>query len=947
MFAELEKPTMTTMREPNHYQKLKDDMEMAILERDEAFKVRDIATKETKALLAWIHVTHRLGNVPKEGIRALFAAGIRLKVALLFFVTLSAFGQAPPLQRNRWTTNAAPKALTTVLTNGVRAATNIWELDFTNTATVTVSAVSNANKVMLSFSGSDASTNYWTNFSVADIGGGTIDGIRDVNPKVRTASFAANDVSFWGEESSIITLGFNAGSPARDGTNSASVLNLGDYAGNGQNLSESSRISSVGPNSGENQSIRGGSDAIFNFGVSAGKNQVLNNASDIFNIGIRAGYNQNIDTGTKILHYGYNASENARFTNSNEIFSYGQYTHSIAEIINSSVIQGFGYYAGNTMRASNSGGIFNYGYGAGRDLNVTNSYSIFTFGYNPAKGSVFLQSTNLYAYGTAASSNQVTSGGNRIYSYGAYSMSDSRMTNSADIYGFGSYALRDAKITSSDRIFGLDYDAFEHAIITNCQSISAYGFEAFESAILTGSSNIVAIGPHAGTNLTLTGVSNILILGNIGTAVPVTDEFHVGRTQNVYRFHGNIGTIRNVSGYSWPTAHASGALTNDGSGNLGWGSAGGQTPWTSDINAAAFSLTNFNALHLTNGMQLVQPAPNHTRLTNGTLELFSGATNRIALVVTNNQSHMMTNLALFNGGMMSNGSLVTIRGTWQNDNIHFPPAFLVDMNNTASGSLTPIVEFRIDGSSVHSFKRSGFYDIGGNATIAAVGALTTVHGASDDLRIRPVTGSGSTIGFYNSSSVRQNGLRSASTNRIAYLDQNGAANILLSGCIFSSTADRGVTNSTTETTVIGIGDGTLTLPVHTLIPGRTIRITVSGIFSDDAVTPGTVTVVAKLGSTTVCSTGAQTPAAGVANGGWKAVIHVTCRTAGGSGTVMAHGAFENQGTALAESNWWMVNTGTTTIDTTATQAIDVTWDWGTADSDNSTTGQIALVEVLR
>jgi hypothetical protein len=62
---------------------------------------------------------------------------------------------------------------------------------------------------------------------------------------------------------------------------------------------------------------------------------------------------------------------------------------------------------------------------------------------------------------------------------------------------------------------------------------------------------------------------------------------------------------------------------------------------------------------------------------------------------------------------------------------------------------------------------------------------------------------------------------------------------------------------------------------------------------------------------------------------------------------MAHGSFENQGAALAENNWWMVNTGTTTIDTTATQAVDVTWDWGTADTDNSTTGQIGIVEILR
>lgn len=186
-------------------------------------------------------------------------------------------------------------------------------------------------------------------------------------------------------------------------------------------------------------------------------------------------------------------------------------------------------------------------------------------------------------------------------------------------------------------------------------------------------------------------------------------------------------------------------------------------------------------------------------------------------------------------------------------------------------------------------------------------------------------------------------LSSLATNSPSIVTTNNKAN----GTLFTSTADKGVTNTTTEGTIIGTGQGTLTLPANLLIAGRTIRITISGIFSDDAVTPGTVTVAAKLGATTVATTGAQTPAAAISAGGWKAVVHITCRTTGVSGTVMAHGSFENQGAALAENNWWMVNTGTTTIDTTATQAVDVTWDWGTADTDNSTTGQIGIVEILR
>lgn len=175
----------------------------------------------------------------------------------------------------------------------------------------------------------------------------------------------------------------------------------------------------------------------------------------------------------------------------------------------------------------------------------------------------------------------------------------------------------------------------------------------------------------------------------------------------------------------------------------------------------------------------------------------------------------------------------------------------------------------------------------------------------------------------------------------------GSANNILSGCIFTSTADAGVTNSIAETSVIGAGVGTLTLPANFLSPGRTIRVTVRGHFSDDAVTPGTVTLLVKLGGTTVCTSGARTPTAGVSSDFWSLEADITCRTSGASGTVMGHGNATTPAAAFTSLNWPMINTGTTTIDTTATQAVDVTWDWGTADSDNSATGTIATIEVLR
>lgn len=430
-----------------------------------------------------------------------------------------------------------------------------------------------------------------------------------------------------------------------------------------------------------------------------------------------------------------------------------------------------------------------------------------------------------------------------------------------------------------------------------------------------------------------------------GKSVGATNLVALDAVANRPAFLSADGSVTNASGtpdgtkfvrddgvLAVPSGDGVGIATNNGTG----------------FNTTFYGQTNVGSITFTNGTRFDQPSANVTTVTNGQLQLWSGATNRVALLVTNAGTYLHNELAQFHAGLMSNGSIVSIKGRWQNDTIQFPPAFLIDIAKTNAGSLSPLAEFRFDGSSKFSFQNGGMVLGAGAVNIdGSVGAFTLIHASSDDLRVKTSSGSNPTLAFYNSSTARQNGLRSVSTNRIAYMDQSGNANILLSGAIFSSTADKGVTNSTTETSVIGTGDGTLTLPVNTLIAGRVIRITVAGIFSDDAVTPGTVTVAAKLGATTVATTGAQTPAAGVANGGWKAVIIISCQTAGSSGTVMAHGSFENQGSALAENNWWMLNTGTTTINTEATQAIDVTWDWGTADADNSTTGQIALVEVLR
>lgn len=153
------------------------------------------------------------------------------------------------------------------------------------------------------------------------------------------------------------------------------------------------------------------------------------------------------------------------------------------------------------------------------------------------------------------------------------------------------------------------------------------------------------------------------------------------------------------------------------------------------------------------------------------------------------------------------------------------------------------------------------------------------------------------------------------------------------------TADATIANTVTETTLFGTVVGTLTLPANFLIAGRTIRITMRGHVSTTG-TPN-LTIRSKFGSTELVTTTAFN-AGTLSNIGWTWTCDITCRSTGASGTVVASATFAwNNG---SQRN--AVKTTTTTIDTTATQAVNVTAEWGTASASNTITAQLAQVEVL-
>lgn len=168
------------------------------------------------------------------------------------------------------------------------------------------------------------------------------------------------------------------------------------------------------------------------------------------------------------------------------------------------------------------------------------------------------------------------------------------------------------------------------------------------------------------------------------------------------------------------------------------------------------------------------------------------------------------------------------------------------------------------------------------------------------------------------------------------------------GCIFTQTADQTVTNTTTETTALGTGVGTKTLPANFFVPGKTIRLRVGGVYSTPGLSTPSVIVRVKYGSTVLASVTTTSLLSGASALRFDGEVLITCRTTGATGTVITDGDIEYltgiTGTLAVEP---LNNSGnTTTIDTTTSNALDVTVQWDSATATRIAKATACFIEVL-
>jgi 2-methylaconitate cis-trans-isomerase PrpF len=161
-------------------------------------------------------------------------------------------------------------------------------------------------------------------------------------------------------------------------------------------------------------------------------------------------------------------------------------------------------------------------------------------------------------------------------------------------------------------------------------------------------------------------------------------------------------------------------------------------------------------------------------------------------------------------------------------------------------------------------------------------------------------------------------------NLIAQLNSVIADNRLF-GLYAQTVQSSTVTNTTTETTIVGAGVGSLSVPADTFAVGDSYHGKVGGVIS--AQNGDTIEVHIKSGSTILASTGSISLEA-VTSLGWECELDFTIATIGATGSICTNGNFAyNRNTGSLEG---FVFQDVEVIDTTVSNTLDITVTWGQA-----------------
>lgn len=167
-----------------------------------------------------------------------------------------------------------------------------------------------------------------------------------------------------------------------------------------------------------------------------------------------------------------------------------------------------------------------------------------------------------------------------------------------------------------------------------------------------------------------------------------------------------------------------------------------------------------------------------------------------------------------------------------------------------------------------------------------------------------------------------------SDGALAYFTDSDGLRATLQRTLFVQTASVTVANSIVETTLIGSGSGSVTLPANYGQIGRTLLMEAFGFHS--ATGNPSIRIRVYKGTTVLLDTTAVT-SGNSANNLIQIRAQITWRS---TTSVFAQGFYQESGGG--SNNFEMVNTAGTTVNTTS-EALNVTLQWGTAAAGNTVT----------
>lgn len=157
------------------------------------------------------------------------------------------------------------------------------------------------------------------------------------------------------------------------------------------------------------------------------------------------------------------------------------------------------------------------------------------------------------------------------------------------------------------------------------------------------------------------------------------------------------------------------------------------------------------------------------------------------------------------------------------------------------------------------------------------------------------------------------------STRQCFMSRQSGATVALTGTLFTQTNTVTVVSTTTPTSLVGSGIGTMTLPANFWTVSKTIEISLRGYIPVAVVTAPAWSFVIKHGSVTLATISSTVPIYPDQGASWEINFTLTCRSTGAAGTVFGQGTVR----IGAETTRMLAMTTAATVDTTASALIDI------------------------